>query len=147
MRFSEGTQGRVFVLSLDDGETVPEVIEGFAREKGVVSGYCILIGGAKRGSRMVVGDKDDGIKPSASLFFELDGMHEILGIGTLFPDEEDAPVLHMHVSAGRAGKSRTGCSRPGIKVWEISEVILVELERAGGMRVKNHATGISRLTF
>ncbi len=147
MRFSEGKQGRVFVLSLDDGETVPEAIERFAKEKEVLSGYCILIGGAKQGSRMVVGAKDDNFVPYTSLFHELQGMHEILGIGTVFPDEEGTPVLHMHVAAGRAGKTRTGCSRPGIEIWQISEVILVELLGTGGTRVKNRTTGLHKLTI
>jgi hypothetical protein len=70
MRFSEGEQGRVFVLSLDDGETVPEAIERFAKEKEVLSGYCILIGGEKQGSRMVVGVKDDNLVPYSTLFHE-----------------------------------------------------------------------------
>jgi len=54
VKYSEGKIGRVFVIRLEDGDTMPEAIESFARENNVRRGMCILIGGIK-GGKIVVG--------------------------------------------------------------------------------------------
>jgi hypothetical protein len=53
-------------------------------------------------------------------------VHEIAGVGTIFPDESGAPVLHMHAAMGRDGVTRAGCIRPGIEVWQLGEVVILE---------------------
>ena len=114
MKFSEAKQGRVFVLRLEDGEIVHETVERFAREKGVNAGAVIVLGGADRGSRLVVGPLDgrsDKIVPMGTV---LGDVHEMTGTGTIFPDEEGTPKLHMHISTGRNEKSITGCVRKGV---------------------------------
>lgn len=47
-------------------------------------------------------------------------------MGTLFSTENGKPVLHMHVSAGRAGDSVTGCIRRGVRVWGLLEATIIE---------------------
>ncbi|TEU03833.1 DUF296 domain-containing protein, partial [Candidatus Aerophobetes bacterium] len=42
MKYSEGKIGRVFVIRLEDGDTMPGVIESFAQENNVRRGMCIL---------------------------------------------------------------------------------------------------------
>ena len=51
----------------------------------------------------------------------LDIVHEIVGTGTLFPNENGEPVLHMHVACGRNEGTVTGCVRRGVKTWHILE--------------------------
>jgi predicted DNA-binding protein with PD1-like motif len=38
----------------------------------------------------------------------IEDVHEIFGTGTLFPDEEGNPVLHMHMACGRNNNTVTG---------------------------------------
>ena len=33
----------------------------------------------------------------------------------------------MHVAAGRKDSTITGCVRTGVKVWQVAEVVLIEL--------------------
>lgn len=127
MRFTQGTQGRVFVLRLEDGEIVHEVIERFAVEHRIAAAAVILVGGAQRGSRLVVGPADGDARPVAPMELVLGDVHEIAGVGTLFPDESGAPVLHMHAAGGRGAETLTGCVRRGVRIWQIGEAVVFEL--------------------
>lgn len=146
MQYSEAKQGRVFIIKLDGGDRIPDVLEEFAREQGVERAYCILVGGIDDGSRIIVGpEKMSGGEKPVPIQYELEGRHEVLGTGTLFPDEEGNPVLHLHVAAGRKGKASAGCSRAGLIVWNIIEVVLIELIDERGTRILDNATGFKKL--
>ena len=56
MKASEGRLGRVFVIRLEDGDSIPACIEGFAEEKRISAGQVILIGGIDDG-QVVVGPR------------------------------------------------------------------------------------------
>jgi predicted DNA-binding protein with PD1-like motif len=146
MQYSEARQGRVFIIKLDGGEKIPDVLEEFARNRDIVRAYCFLVGGIDDGSKIIVGPErvTDKGRP-VPIEYELEGIHEVLGTGTLFPDEEGNPVLHMHVAAGRRGKTSAGCSRAGIEVWNIGEVVLIELLDAKGRRVLEESSGFKKL--
>ena len=122
MRYSEGEIGRVFVIRLEDGDKLPEVIEDFADGKGISHGMCLLIGGIESRGKVVVGPENGKATPIVPMVTELSGVHEIVGVGTLFPDSDDKPILHMHASLGRGGKTITGCIRMGIETWKVGEV-------------------------
>lgn len=127
MRYEEAKMGRVFVLRLEDGEIVHEVIETFAREHQLRAAALIILGGAADGSTLVVGPREDRILPVIPMTHILANAHEVAGTGTLFPDEDGAPVLHMHMACGRRAETITGCISKGVKVWRVMEVILFEL--------------------
>jgi len=61
------------------------------------------------------------------MIFGLEGVHEICAVGTIFPDNDARPRLHMHAALGREGKTISGCIRPGIEVWKLGEVIVLEI--------------------
>jgi predicted DNA-binding protein with PD1-like motif len=145
MRYSEGKVGRVFVLRLEDGDRLPAAIESFAQKHGVLRGMCILVGGIEGGGKIVVGPEDSRAMPPVPMFLKLAGVHEIAGVGTLFPDEKGKPVLHMHAALGRKSKTRSGCIRPGIHVWKIGEVILLEILENRAHRKKDAETGFELL--
>jgi predicted DNA-binding protein with PD1-like motif len=146
MQYSEAKQGRVFIIRLDGGEKIPDVLEEFARNQGIERAYCFLVGGIDDGSRIIVGPERAIPKGRpVPIEYELEGVHEVLGTGTLFPDEEGNPVLHMHVAAGRKGKTSTGCSRAGIEVWNIGEVVFIELLAGRGKRVFEESSGFKKL--
>ena len=126
MRYSEAKLGRMFVVRLEDGDSLPASIESFAAENGIERGTCVLIGGAGPG-RLVVGPDDGEKVPPIPMLHELEGVHEIAGIGTIFPNESGKPKLHMHAALGREGKTRTGCVRKGVDIWKLGEVILFEI--------------------
>ena len=145
MKYSEGAIGRIFVISLDDGEELPRAIEEFAAEKGVDRGMCMLIGGIDDGGNIVVGPRDRETLPPDPMLYTLGGVHEVAAVGTLFPDAEGRPQLHMHAALGRDGQTRTGCIRPGVNVWKLGEVVLLEILGGTATRRLDPTTGFAVL--
>lgn len=135
MKFSEAQQGRVFVLRLEDGEIVHEIIEQFAVDQNIEAASLLIIGGADDGSSLVVGPREDRGVTLEAMKFQLANAHEVAGVGTIFRDEEGAPILHLHMACGRAGKTVTGCIRDGVKVWHVMEVIIHELVGTTARRI------------
>lgn len=145
MKYSEARQGRVFVILLEDGEVLHDSLERFAAEQRIRAAFMILLGGADRASRLVVGPKDGRALPVNPMIRELDEVHEIVGAGTLFPDEEGKPVLHLHAAAGRDKAAVTGCVRSGVNVWQVVEAVLVELLDTSASRVMDPQLGFKLL--
>jgi predicted DNA-binding protein with PD1-like motif len=75
----------------------------------------------------------------------LSDVHEVAGAGTLFPDENGNPILHMHMACGREASSITGCIRQGVKVWQVMEVILFELTGTTAIRALDPRLGFNLL--
>lgn len=146
MKYSEAQLGRIFVIRLENGETVHEEIEKFAREHSITAATLVAVGGADAGSRLIVGPRDGKARPVNPLEHILEDVHEIAGTGTLFPDEEGHPILHMHMACGREESTVTGCIRNGVKVWHILEIILFELTGNTGRRVLEKETGFKLLS-
>jgi predicted DNA-binding protein with PD1-like motif len=140
MQFTEAKLGRVFVLRLHDGDRLPDVLESFAAEKNVSTALCFFLGGAKEKSRVVVGPKDGYALPPEPMVTLLSGVHEACGVGTIFADETGKPKLHMHASFGRKQNTITGCVRMGVDVWQIGEVVVIELTEAQARRVVDKKT-------
>jgi len=126
MRYSEGTLGRVF-----------EALEAMALEAGLERGLCILLGGAADGSEIVAGPREAGASPVEPIVRRLVGVHEVLGVGTLFPDESGRPRLHMHAAFGRSGEAQVGCIRAGIACWKLAEALVLELTGSTTRRVRD----------
>ncbi len=145
MDFTEANLGRIFVLRLQDGERIPDVLEQFALEKGIASALCFLVGGADKQSRVVVGPNKGDIAAPEAMIALLREVHEICGVGTIFLNEKKEPKLHMHASFGRNDNTITGCVRMGVDVWRIGEVILLELKGTDAKRVRDKTTGFEFL--
>ncbi len=135
MKYSQARQGRVFILRLEDGEIVHQVIERFAADQGIKAATLIILGGADDGSRLVVGPQEDRGLPLNPMLHALENVHEAPGTGTIFPDEQGQPLLHMHMACGRKDATVTGCIREGVNVWHVMEVILFELLDSSAKRV------------
>lgn len=145
MRYSQAKQGRIFIIRLEDGDIVHEEIEKFAREKSIKAAALIILGGADKGSKLIVGPEHGRREPIIPMEHILDNVHEIAGTGTIFPDEKGKPILHMHMACGRKTSSVTGCVRKGVKVWHIMEVILFELVDTTAVRAFEPTTGFELL--
>ncbi len=145
MKYSEARQGRIFVLRLEDGEVVHEEIEAFAVEQKIMAATILILGGADDGSRLVVGPETDRGLPLNPMERVLENAHEVTGTGTLFPDENGTPLLHMHMACGRRDKTTTGCIRAGVKVWHVMEVVIFELLDTSAKRIVEQPLGIKLL--
>ena len=145
MQFTEGTIGRIFILRLEDGEVLNDTIEAFAREHDVGHAMVTYLGGSADGSRVVVGPDAARLDAVIPLTHAMEGIREVLALGTLIADEAGRPALHMHAAAGREGGATVGCTRAGVQVWLVGEVVIQEILGAAARRVTDLATGFGLL--
>ncbi len=145
MKYSEASLGRVFVIRLEDGDIVHECIQRFAAEKEIQAAALILLGGADKDSRLVVGPEDGRAEKINPMIHVLQAVHEAAGTGTIFPDQQGAPLLHLHVACGRKDSTVTGCVRAGVKVWQVMEAVLIEITGSEARRMPDEATGFELL--
>jgi predicted DNA-binding protein with PD1-like motif len=144
MKASEGRLGRVFVIRLEDGDVVPACIRNFAEERKISVGQIVLLGGVI-GGQVVVGPRISDEMPPEPMLVPLDGAHEVVGLGTIAPDEKGKPAVHIHASLGRAGKATTGCLRPGVNTWLVGEVIIYEILGTEAARLPDKDSGFELL--
>lgn len=134
MRSAELRDGRVFVLRLEEGEVLHESVEAFCRDNCILNATVTAVGGVDAGSVYVSGPEypiGDRIEP---ILCTLDAPCELTGTGTVFPDEDGNPIMHMHGSMGREGISHTGCFRVKMVVWLVMEVVIREMVGTGLVR-------------
>ena len=144
MKSCEGQLGRVFIIRLEDGDILPHCIEHFAEENGISAGHIILVGGVREGN-IVVGPEKTKEMPPVPVLFPINEAHEIVGVGILATGENGKPGLHIHAALGRAGKTATGCLRPGVNTWLVGEVILYEIKDAKATRIMDQESGFALL--
>ena len=147
MKYTEAKPGRICVLRLEDGDVIHTTIEDFARKENISAASLIILGGADAGSVLISGPKHGRKKPVVPMEFPLKNVHEITGTGTIFPDKDGNPVLHMHIACGRGRRTRTGCIRRGVKTWHVIEVVLYELTDCTARRLPDGETGFELLTM
>jgi predicted DNA-binding protein with PD1-like motif len=147
VKFSECKPGRIFVICLENGDIVHQEIEQFARDQSIGAASLSIIGGADKGSKLIVGPEHENEIPVSPMEYVLENVHEIVGAGTLFPDGQGNPVLHLHMACGRNSSTKTGCIRRGVKVWHTMEVILFELLESKGKRIFDSETGFTLLNL
>lgn len=145
MHYTQVEQGRIFALRLEEKDELPDDIEELARKENISSALVFFLGGADSDSRVVVGPAENNqeeIKPQVN---SLPGISEAVGFGTIFPDEEGAPKLHLHAAFGRGDKTLTGCTRRGVSIWMIGEVVVMELLGHDSARITDPETGFELL--
>jgi len=124
---------------------MPDCLERLAAEKGVLSGLAIMVGGVEEGSKIVVGPQEGDVLPPVPMVTTLRGVHEVTAVGTIFPDAEGRPVLHMHAAFGRGEQTRSGCIRAGIVAWQVLEIILIEISDLDARRIPDPKTEFTLL--
>ncbi|MEW6351025.1 MAG: PPC domain-containing DNA-binding protein [Thermodesulfobacteriota bacterium] len=142
---AEGSLGRVFVLRLEDKDTIPGSIEEFASTHRIDRAFCVALGGIAEG-KLVTGPQEGSARPVIPTMTNIEDVHELVAVGTLFPAADGTPRLHMHGALGREGTTRTGCVRAGLEVWQVCEVVLVEILGVDMERVLDLATGFEVLS-
>src|SRR5680860_28041 len=145
MKYSEANLGRIFILRLEHGDKIPDTIEEFASTHQIDSAILHFLGGADTNSKVVVGPEDGAAKKPRKIVTELIGTSEAVGIGTLFINEDKIPKLHLHAAFGRNRDTVTGCTREGVTIWHIGEVVIFELVNSSARRKFDTDTGFELL--
>jgi uncharacterized protein len=144
MKYSVGSAGRVVTARLEDGEAIYSAIETIAQQEHIDCGIVWIIGGMQNGA-VVVGPKDQLSVPFETMVETFTDAHEILGIGTLFLNSENKPLLHMHAGMGRGTSPLVGCPRKGADCWLVDEVVILELTGISARRIKQADTNLELL--
>ncbi len=145
MKYTQASLGRIFILRLEHGDKIPDIIEDFSREQEIESALVFFLGGADKGSKVIVGPQEGEAPRPVPMLKELTGVSESLAVGTLFVNEEEEPKLHMHSAFGREGNTITGCTREGVDVWQIGEVVVLEIKDTSACRRVKGKTGFELL--
>ena len=144
MEYRVGRTGRVVGARLFEGEDVYASIEGIARQEDIRAAAVWITGGIRRGD-VVVGPKTEQprIEPDRQPW---EGPGEVLGVGTLYWDEEN-PRLHLHAGLGKRGAVVVGCPRGEVTTFLVLEVTMIELLDLDGRRTLDPETGFHLLHF
>src|SRR4030042_2380160 len=100
--------------------------------------------GGEGGGRGVVGPRKSDEMPPEPVLLPVEGAHEVEGVGIIAPDKDGKPVLHIHASLGRGGRTLTGCLRPGVKTWLGGGGVVYEITgaRARGLQDAKRGFGV-----
>lgn len=142
MEYSQANIGRIFVVTLTEGEEVYPCIEDLAGKENIRSGLVLCMGGIRHG-KLVTGPKDPSGKLEP-LYREFTDAREVFGVGTIFWDDTQ-PRLHLHVGVGRGDEALVGCARGGATVYLIQEIIIMELAGIEAWRLEDPETGLKLL--
>jgi len=144
MDYGAGSIGRVFVIRFHDGD---DVIGGFAelaRKENVRAGVIQILGGMRSG-RFVVGPESEELPPKP-VWRDLGESHELLGVGTLFWDDE-RPVVHLHGAFGKHDRTRVGCVREDTETFLVLEAVMHEILGVEGTRTLDPLSGMRLLNL
>ena len=144
MEYQSGRVGRVFVVRFEDGDDPIDGIKDLARKEDVRAGVVQLVGGMKSG-RFVVGPETEDLPPKP-VWRELGESHELLGVGTVFWDENE-PMVHLHGAFGKHDAVRVGCLREDAATFLVLEAVLYELDGIHGTRVLDPLSGMKLLSL
>ncbi len=143
MKAIEGKLGRVFVLRLEQDDSLPKCIEDFAAEKKITLAQVVFIGGIYQGN-LVAGPRKTAEPRPDPIVLPLSEAHESLAAGIIAPAENGRPALHMHAALGRAGQTMAGCFQKGVSVWLVGEAVIYEiLSESTAKRVLNKTANLT----
>ncbi len=125
MKYQVGEIGRVIVARFEDREDALKNIADIAKKENIRSAVFYLIGGLRQG-RVVVGPEKEELPPKP-VWKEIKESHEVLGIGTIFW-QEDEPKIHFHGAFGKKDMIKVGCLRETSETFLVLEAIIIEIE-------------------
>ena len=140
MKATEGKIGRVFVLSFDDGDAIPDAIEKFAAESGIAAAYVAFNGGLVDGE-IVAGAKDARARPCRPLTAKVKEPRTAAAAGLLISDADGTPRLRLCGALGHQDGAIAGGLRPGAKAWLGGEAVVYEIVGAAFYRTVDDASG------
>ncbi len=145
MDYSTGTIGRIFTIRFDHGDDFLTELTSLAIKENIQAGWFNIIGGLRE-AEVVTGPKEPTMPPEP-VWKKVDGAREVVGVGSIFRDENNEPKIHLHTSLGHHGETMTVCVRKGTKTYLILEVYLIEIEDINVTRPWYEKGQFNRLTF
>jgi len=142
MKYQVGKTGRVFVVRFDDREDFLRDINDVARKENIRNAIFFLLGGIRQG-RVVVGPEKEEIPPTP-VWRELKKSHEVLGVGTIFWEEEE-PKIHLHGAFGKRDEVKVGCLREISETFLVLEAVIIEIEGIDARRKFDPSSGLTLL--
>ena len=104
MEYSVGSVGRVVVMRLSEGEKLYESVESVAAKENIKAAAVLITGGLRKAD-VVVGPKAE--KPAIIPDFKkFDGPGEVLGVGTIYWDDEAIPFSERQTNNSWMGLLR-----------------------------------------
>jgi uncharacterized protein len=143
MKYTTARLGRIFVLKFDDGDNMQEEIRSFCGKERVSTATLVFIGALRKG-KVVAGPKKPVVPPQPNVVSYRDAW-EVMGIGTIFPDERKRPQVHLHASLGKGKKTLTGCIRQDSNVFLVIEAFVFEMKNARAAKLRDPRTGLNLL--
>lgn len=145
MEYKIGNIGRIFTIRFDDGDDFLSSLTTLAEKENIKAGWFNIIGGLRR-AEVVTGPKEATMPPDP-VWATVEEPQEVIGVGSLFRDENNVPKIHLHTALGHHGKTMTVCVRKGTKTYLILEVYLIEIKDINASRPWFPAGGFNRLSF
>ncbi len=142
MKYQIGKTGRVIVAKFGDGEDILKNISDVVKKEDIKNAMFFLLGGIRQG-KIVVGPEKDEIPP-IPLWRELRESHEVLGLGTIFWDDE-GPRVHFHGAFGKRDTVRVGCLREISETFLVLEAVIIEIEGIHAQRKFDPESGLTLL--
>jgi predicted DNA-binding protein with PD1-like motif len=142
MKYQVGTAGRVIVSRFEDGEDVLKNIIDIVKKEDIRNAVFYLIGGIRQG-RVVVGPEKEELPPKP-VWKEIKESHEVLGIGTIFWQENE-PKTHFHGAFGKKDMIKVGCLRETSETFLIIEAVIIEIGGIDARREFDQASGLTLL--
>jgi len=143
--YATGTIGRIFTVRFDDGDDFLTGLADLAVKENIKAGWFNIIGGLRQ-AEVVTGPKEP-VMPPAPVWAKIDEAKEVIGIGSIFRDENKLPKVHLHTSLGHHGDTMTVCVRKGTRTYLILEVYLIEITGVNAARPWFEKGQFNRLTF
>jgi hypothetical protein len=125
MEYTKGSVGRIFTIRFDDGDNFLEELAQLCLQEDIKAAWFNVIGGLREAD-VVTGPKQP-VMPPEPVWQEVRQAKEVVGVGSVFRDEHDAPKIHLHTALGHHGDTMTVCVRKGTKTYLILEVYLIEI--------------------
>lgn len=145
MKYRQGGLGRIIVAKIEHGDDLLSELKNLLTVEKIHSAIIFMIGALESAS-LVVGPEKCTVPPVPVWTDFADG-REILGMATVFEDDNKQPVIHMHASVGRGEQVLTGCFRKDTRVYLVVEMIIFEILDTGSLRTLDEHTGLSLLGF
>ncbi|NOX24637.1 MAG: DUF296 domain-containing protein [Deltaproteobacteria bacterium] len=145
MDYACGSMGRIFTIRFDDGDDFLGGLADLAQKEDIRAGWFNIIGGLRE-AEVVTGPKEMTVPPEP-VWQRLESAHEVIGVGSIFRDENDAPKIHLHTALGHLGDTMTVCVRKGTKTYLILEIYLIEITGINATRPWFDQGQFNRLTF
>jgi len=145
MDYAVGTIGRIFTIRFDDGDDFLTGLADLAAKENVKAGWFNIIGGLRQAE--VVTGPQAAVMPPEPVWAKVDEAKEVIGVGSIFRDENNLPKVHLHSALGHHGNTMTVCVRKKTATYLILEAYLVEITGINATRPWFAKGQFNRLAF